>query len=360
MSRSALRGVGVLLALGVALLAGAQQASAAPARASRAGDYPGISALALASPVRDGIARSSAASLLKAASTWGGTYTTSSGSQIAMYASSWWRVDSQWLQGWANWMDKVFPHGTEFSRLTVLFVPEQELGSACGPGAAGCYLPDRQLLIAPGNNLSGVRMESVLAHEYGHHIANNRSNPPWDANAWGPKRWASSMNVCRRVAAGTAFPGDEGNHYKLNPGEAWAETYRQTVETRTLAAGSWPVPPWGVVDQSFYPDQSAFTAVFSDVRYPLESYTETFTGRLTKRQRTFTVQVGTPTDGDMSVELFRPFNARMTLIDGDSGAIVRTATASFSQTVCGTRLFKIRISGPVGKSYRIVVNRPGR
>jgi hypothetical protein len=48
----------------------------------------------------------------------------------------------------------------------------------------------------------------------------------------------------------------------------------------------------------------------------------------------------------------------LAMVDGDSGAIVRTATASFSQTVCGTRSYRIRISGPAGKRYRIVVHTP--
>jgi len=117
-----------------------------------------------------------------------------------------------------------------------MFVPErnshyQDFATVC-PGADGCYLPDQQLLLVPGNNPSdGTKLESVLAHEYGHDIANNRSNAPWYSGAWGRKRWASYMNICRRVEAGTAFPGDEGVHYKFNPGEAWAESYRQMVWT---------------------------------------------------------------------------------------------------------------------------------
>jgi hypothetical protein len=151
-----------------------------------------------------------------------------------MYASAWYRYDPAWLQGWSGLFDDLF-HGPELSKLTLVFLPPfnwywWDISDQCGRSAQGCYDPVTETLYAPGERLSdGTRMETVIAHEYGHHIEANRSTAPWDSNATGPKRWASQMNICARAEAGQVFPGDEGVHYTLNPGEGFAEAYRLTV-----------------------------------------------------------------------------------------------------------------------------------
>ena len=87
-------------------------------------------------------------------------------------------------------------------------------------------------LVVLGDAVGGITPTSVAAH--GHHIAANRSNAPWLALDWGTKRWATRMSICARRGARTAFPGDEGDNYSLNPGEAFAEAYRVLVEAVTV------------------------------------------------------------------------------------------------------------------------------
>ncbi len=101
----------------------------------------------------------------------------------------------------------------------------------------------------------------MITHEYGHHIAASRDNDPWPAVEWGTKRWASYLNVCRRSQAGQLFPGDEGDRYALNPGEAYAEDYRVLNERRE----GLPESAWTIVDQSLYPDQTALDLLAQDV-----------------------------------------------------------------------------------------------
>src|SRR6185436_19693881 len=121
-------------------------------------------------------------------------------------------------------------------------------------------------------------------------------NTPWLAFAWGTKRWASYANVCQRTTDGSAFPGDEGSNYRLNPGEAFAETYR------ILNEQAWGQGPFwlDVVDQSFVPDQAAIDAVRADVETPWQVPTVSYKhGRFSKnRVRVRSFLIATPLDGN--------------------------------------------------------------
>ncbi len=159
----------------------------------------------------------------------GGTFT-SSGRTLRMYLSDSYKTDNAWLQGWADWITHTLIYGSELEAATFYFLTNSEVAELCGSNAYACYFPSSQLLVLPGSSpADGTTIQAVVAHEYGHHIARNRSNAPWTASDTGPKRWASAMNVCSRTADGTAFPGNEGGNYWLNPGEAFAETYSKLI-----------------------------------------------------------------------------------------------------------------------------------
>jgi hypothetical protein len=140
-------------------------------------------------------------------------------------------------------------HGPELSRLTVYFAPLFEVQAICGGNALGCYGASIQAMVVPGDR--SLPMEQIIAHEYGHHIEANRDNAPWSASDWGPKYWASSVGVCQRVQSGTAFPGDEGAHYTLNPGEAFADSYRLLNVSRAAASWWGPIMPFSQIRASF-------------------------------------------------------------------------------------------------------------
>ena len=181
---------------------------------------------------------------------------------MTIYVSDRFNQDESTRLTWANFFSWLY-HGSELSKVTIYQAPLDEVGEICGPQAAGCYSPARQVLVFPGDVGAGGDAD-VGAHEYGHHIAANRRNDPWDANDWGPKRWASVVGVCSRVAAGTAFPGDEGAHYTLNTGEAFAEAYRILNIQR---GGTWANFPL-IVDPSFAPTSESLAAALSDVQQP--------------------------------------------------------------------------------------------
>jgi hypothetical protein len=95
-------------------------------------------------------------------------------------------------------------HGSELATVAIFQAPLDEVSLICVPDAGGCYSPSRRFLVFPGDLGAGADAD-VAAHELGHHVAASRRNDPWDANDWGPKRWATSVGVCGRVAQGTRF-----------------------------------------------------------------------------------------------------------------------------------------------------------
>ncbi|HEX6025917.1 MAG TPA: hypothetical protein VFZ00_28250, partial [Solirubrobacter sp.] len=123
----------------------------------------------------------------------------------------------------------TLPHGPELAELRIVVVPAAGVGEACGAnedeGVVACYGAFDKTMIVPDAPVadSDFSVEYVIAHEYGHHIAAHRSNAPLSALDYGPKRWASYELVCVNAMRGRLAPGDEGEFYRHNPGEAWAE-----------------------------------------------------------------------------------------------------------------------------------------
>lgn len=295
-----------------------------------------------------------AARRVAAASWLGGPTTAASGETLNVFVSASVPDPGAIRQQWADFFAGL-PHGAELSLLNAYIVDPTELGSECvSSEAIGCYGGGH--LVIPFEAVRGVDPGEIARHEYGHHIAANRSNAPWQAIDWGPKRWASVANVCAQVAAGTEFPGDEGSNYRENPGEAFAEVYRLLSDQK---AGS-PGFGWPVVDSRFYPDQAALAAAEQDVVAPWVAPTiSTARARFVRGgQRTWTLTVATPLDGSFraALTLRRGSLDRLTVLTPDgkvlaaglwSAPTVQNATFS----VCGQRSLLVRVVGD---------GRPGR
>src|SRR5215213_1412732 len=206
--------------------------------------------LAHGGPIRDAVVSTR---MVAAAAFWGGTYTASTGEPVMIFASTAYPVDDAVAQRWAEFAASLV-HGAELTRVRIYLVPPREIRGTCGFSALACYDAAHAALYAPGEDIpDDPPAESIVAHEYGHHVAANRANNPWRAIDYGTKRWSTASQVCLRTESGVLSPGNETDSYRRNPGEGFAEAYRVLNERKLGRTET----PWDIVDQLLYPDEAA-------------------------------------------------------------------------------------------------------
>lgn len=274
---------------------------------------------------------------------WGGTYTASTGERVTIFISRTYPADNTVAQRWAEYMVSLL-HGNELSAVNLYLATPAEVSQICGgTDVLGCYGQDD--LIGPAEDQPGITAKSVIAHEYGHHVAAHRGNNPWPAIDYGTKRWASYINVCSRARARELFPGAETSiQYRFNPGEAFAEAYRLLNEERL----GLPITDWGVVDPSLQPDARALALLAQDVTDPwvgnhTVSYSASFR-RGGSNVRTFAA--ATPYDGTLRTSL--------SVAHGE-----RLRVSVHTLTVCGQRTVNVRVTRVSGfGAFRLRVSLP--
>ena len=185
-------------------------AAAAQSSTTRRLDIPQRTQISLAeTPIIDREVAAPSVSAVAPAGYWGGQYQTTAGESVTIYASNSYPVDPAMGQRWADFLGSLV-HGSEISTVTVLLATAAQISRVCGADAVACYSPQGAVLYTPGEDPgTDLSAEAVITHEYGHHVAANRSDAPWSALDYGPKRWASAMQVCARTRSGELFPGAE-------------------------------------------------------------------------------------------------------------------------------------------------------
>ncbi|MFO7572035.1 MAG: hypothetical protein R6W48_05460 [Gaiellaceae bacterium] len=306
----------------------------------------------------------SSARLAQTAVTWrGGRITASTGEAFRVFVSDSLPVETSMPESWAEFLAGL-THGPELSLLTAYIATLAEVQQICGARALGCY--GRNQMIAPGDaTFDGASAEEVVRHEYGHHVAFHRSNAPWVAIDWGPKRWASTAGVCARVARSEAYPGNQGTNYSQNPGEAWAEAYRLMDERKAgITTATWPI-----IAPSFYPSETALQAAEADVLQPWTSpSTSSFQRVFVQRTpRVWWIPLSTPLDGELRLSVTLPRNGthEVALVAANRRTVIRRGqwvgqrAKRLTTTVCGQRNLFIRVtqSGALGR-VAVTATRP--
>ena len=287
---------------------------------------------------------------------WGGTYPTgdSFGSSVQIQFSDSYPVDQAMAQDWATFLGTLV-HGPEMSKLTLHLIPTGELSTQCGVEALACYDPRSQTIYAtPEDQVDEPPAKEVVTHEYGHHVANNRSDAPWPAEDWGTKRWATYEQICKKTIEGTASPGDEGFDYQQNPGEAFAESYRVL---NLMKQGTTPIR-WDIVDDAFYPDPTALQLLEQDITTPWAGPTVTHLHGSFGNGVVRTFGVKTALDGSFVATLHKPAKAKMALVLYDGSRLVAKG-ARVRYEICGQRTLTLKVQRVSGTgSFTVDLSKP--
>lgn len=328
----------LLLATTLVLLASPVASAAARAREPFAFGPGPIPQRPFAGPMRDRVlpVRTALRAASVRASSAPVAYATREGYSVVVRFSSAYVADPVRAQAVVNFLDARL-HGPELGHLSIFIAAPAEMATLCGPQALACYDPHAHEMTVPGDQTAANQpsLQYVVTHEYGHHIAAFRSNFPWSASRWGPKHWSTLQGVCPGVAVGRYYPGDEGDHYFDNPGEAWAESYAQYAFPGVTA--------WRWTD-FVAPNAAVFGAVRVDVEAPW-----TRARRVTYRVRFHpgghnvrTFRLSTALDGWVKATVSKPRGMRLQVVH--HGLITdHVARSTLFAYDCGTRSLRFRV-----------------
>jgi hypothetical protein len=258
----------------------------------------------------------------------------------------------------------TFIHGPEVDLLTVQLDTPFELGFDCGFDAQSCYFSGENKIVLSGDEevgSDGSNREFVLAHEYGHHVAQHRDIPAPFGSAinWGTERWSSYEHVCQGHREGAFFPGDEGTHYYEDPGEAFAESFAHNRFPDRAVEWSWA--------PALKPNAEAFRAIRRDTLEPwVGRHSFTISGRVPKHGAAVQ-EFRTPLDGEVSIgPAGRGSPGYELVLRNRSGKMLRSSRHGVSfhhrldYTVCGQSRLRVavRAIGRAGKPFRLTIQRP--
>lgn len=282
-------------------------------------------------------------------------YETTAGDSVWVSVSKRYTEDSRADRLLVSYIDSLL-HGSEIEGLRLMVLRADEIDGKCGAGTAACYFPGLDTIVVVGDDrYGGLPTDYVLAHEYGHRIAQYSANPPFRGGAFwhGPKHWASAEGVCAELRRGRLSIGPSA--YWDFPGENFAEAYAQ-YHIRGQVRWQYAA--------SLRPDRHSFAAIRRDVRQPwLGSHVRDLKRRLAPGD-VARHTVRTPLDGRFTADLYSLDGTRFSMTIGRPGRPIAQASGPttdyrLSQMICGQRRVTLTVrAGRGGGAYRLIIDRP--
>lgn len=282
-------------------------------------------------------------------------YETLTGGNVWISVSQRYSVDPRADRGLVDFVESLI-HGDELGGLRIVVLRSDEIAGRCGVGVAACYFPAYDTIVVVGEDrFGGLPTDYVLAHEYGHRVAQYSSNPPFRGGAFwhGPKRWASRVGVCQKVRRGVLSIAPSA--YWNFPGEIFAEAY---ARLHIRGQVRWQYSPF------LRPGTAAFQAIRRDVKTPwLRPRVHDFKATLPPHG-VATYRFRTPLDGRFTADLYAAGRSRFGFelrVEGRGAARASRPTRDFrlSRLICGDRALSLTVrAGARGGSYRLVIERP--
>ena len=307
-----------------------------------------------AGPVRDTVLDRGELSRLRARSSVADEFSDGDGHSISIEVSRSYSNRVRMARGVAALLGSLL-HGDEMDQLSAIVATPAEIRHICGAGALACYAPAGEQMVVSGEDAPPGEppREFVIAHEYGHHVAANRSNRPWSALDRGTKRWATHEGICRGIERRKIRPA----RYLENPGEAFAEAYA-FYHYRDVIGWQWKVGR---------PDAVAFDAIVADVSVPWTRRTAVeWSGELDRRGPREVMRVETPLDGRLKLRLDGPRGADfdLALLAARRGRVLDRAGGpgpnhTLRHTVCGRRAVRVAVVRDSGHGeFEVTAARP--
>jgi hypothetical protein len=161
-------------------------------------------------------------------------------------------VDTEWYAS----VLRAAAHGNEISNVTITIVPEPQIPAFCGgQDAAACYIRSDHTIFVPAGK--SRLLETVLLHEYGHHLDTVWSVPGVPELNGTPTWWAARGMASLFATHQVAFDYSLGWSHSV--AEVFAEDYAY-IHTHSRYGITWLSPP----------DAALQSAMFAELGTPSE------------------------------------------------------------------------------------------